>query len=127
MKNNFYSALKSFFFGHKCSVCNIKMQREIDTWHQRNGWEVYIEYECMKCSSYIRERNYKWTGKSYPLIEDHYLHISAREPNIGEIYEPIRLEGISYCVATIPINDIYITTEHLAKINKLVHKIILLS
>jgi hypothetical protein len=119
--------LKSFFLGQKCSVCNIKMQRDIDEWYQRNGWEVFIEYECLKCHSYIRERNYKWVSKSYALIDDYYLHISAHQPNLGDIYEPMSLEGISYGIATISINDIYISAVELKKINKLVYKIILLS
>ena len=103
------------------------MQRDIDEWYQRNGWEVFIEYECLKCHSYIRERNYKWVSKSYTLTDDYCLHISAPRPNFGIIYEPMRLEGFSYGIATIPINDIYISAVELEKINKLVHKIILLS
>lgn len=127
MTGKFFTACKSFFFGERCSLCNHKMHRDVDEWCPSNSWEIFLEYECRQCDSYMRARNYKWINKSYKLMEDYYLHISASTPTEADIYEPMRLVGISYCVKTIPINDIYVSREVIDCVNELVKKIILLS
>lgn len=127
--NNFFLACKSFLFGEKCSLCHKKMHRNVDDWYPKDTWQVaiFLEYECKTCLSYMRARNYKWVNKSYPLVGGYLLHISASDPTVGDIYEPMRPEGVSYGVATIPINDIYVSMQDVERVNKLVNKIMLLT
>lgn len=128
MKTELLKTFKSFIFGEKCSLCHKTMHRSIDDWYQKNNcWEIFLEYECRDCQSYMSAINYKWTNKGYRLIDDYYFHISASDPAVGDIYEPMKLEGISNCMATIPISSTFISIQDINYVNELVKKLILLS
>ena len=126
MKANFFTACKSFFFGEKCPLCQTKMCRNIDDWYTRTSWEIFLEYECKSCQSYMRARNYTWVNSGFNLIHDHYLHVSAKEPTSGDIYTPFT-DGLSVSHYSIPLNGINVTAQDINKANKIVERILLLS
>jgi hypothetical protein len=126
MRDNFLTACKSFLFGEKCSLCNKKMQRTVDSWYSRQSWEIFLEYECKPCQSYIRARNYTWVNKGFNLIHEHYLYVSSEDPTNGDIYTPF-IQGLSVSHYSIPLNGINITAQDIDKANKIVERFLLLS
>ena len=116
------AALKSFFFGEKCSLCNQKMKRTVDEGYINISLDIFLEYECIPCHSYIRARNYKCINRGYALVHNYWLYVHANNPMVGDIYEPMRPEGISYCIGEAPLNGIYVSMEEIDYVNTLVKK-----
>jgi len=108
------------FFGRKCSICNQKMYRSLDKIVP--SWGIHTTHYCSKCSVWIFEKNFSWSGSTYK-INEFELSIWVSNPTKGFIEH----SSGEVHLWTIPINRIYLSAEDIAAVRRTIDHLLLLS